>query len=463
MRNTLSLHYNEALASQFDPVFHAQALLRRDEMIQEKAVIGSIHQTYTVTFMNKLTDITFFSRPSVLFLFLVGLGSIVFSGCARSELSSDSSAELSDEECLAFAHSIEEIVRSGDVAAFNKAIDWDAIVQHATRPTKQKAPEQLRDVFRTKTKENLTDNGGHARTIVDLARDDGEFRCLRILTKESTKRAIFRLLIPKKYALDYDEFVLSRQSDGTIRITDIDIYRSGEMLSKTIRRDYLWRVAAADDEMRLGFVRPEDEERLKADSAIAAMPGCVAVGDARSALRIYYHLPPNIQRERQALLSRISAANLVQGDEYEDAARELLTALPADPCLDIILPNYYLSHNWFDEYRAAMDRLDQRTGGDPYLDCRRALSYVAEKKPELARDFARKAIAADDTLALGHFILLELAAGTSDFEEVTRQLLALQNQSLFQLPDLTTIPVLSEYVKSPQYKAYLKQKKREQE
>ena len=276
----------------------------------------------------------------------------------------------SEEECLKYAKSLERAVRSGDVRSLQNAIDWDAIVTSATTPPQ--GPPRFTELFRSQTKQGLMSENFVIGKIIKLAHDGGDFRCLRIRTENGTRLAVFRLLIPSRSALDYYDFVLSEKADGKVIASDLEIYRSGQSLSRDVRGEYLPRAAffsRAKDLRNLSkqdrlFERDMDKRSLMASYAEA--------GDGPHALAIYSELTVEMQNERPVLLGRVAAANLVGGDEYAKAARAIIAALPNDPCLDIVTRDYYLSCGQHGQYREALDRLEQRTGGDSYLDFLRA-------------------------------------------------------------------------------------------
>ncbi len=182
-------------------------------------------------------------------------------------------------------------------------------------------------------------------------------------------------------------------------------------------------------------------------------------GDGRGALEIYARLPAEFQHDKTVLLTRVEAAHLLGGKEYDDALQAVRSAIPGDPCLDFILVDYYSAHHQYEELRAAIDRLDRRIGGDPYQDARRAVSYMQEKRYRLARKYAQKAINAEDTLLLGYCVLLQTALAERDFDEARRLLTVMEEKSLMRFSDLTTVPAYAEFVKSPQYQTWLKRAK----
>ena len=385
-------------------------------------------------------------------------------GCGAEKPTNDRSttrlatpAQLTDDDYLKFAKFLEMAAKSGDVAALNGAIDWDAIIVRATTPSE--GSTEFNATFMLGTFRDLVGEAGIAATIAKLVKDGGEFRCLRVHSFQGAKRLVFRLLVPQKPALDYFEFELARRADGSVCANDYYVFRTGETISEAVRRNYHWIAPTASRMLAGGEPTQQDIDVADQNRMISEMQACSHAGDGARALDIYARLPATVQNEKTVLLTRLEAANLVHGKEYDDAMRAIRSALPADPCLDFVLVDYFSQHQQYDELRAAIDRLDKRIGGDPYQDARRALSYMQEKKYKLARDYAKKAIKVEDTLVLPYCILLQIALEEKNFDEVSELLTTMEDKSIMTFSDLATTPAYAEFVKSPQYQVWARKAK----
>lgn len=87
------------------------------------------------------------------------------------------------------------------------------------------------------------------------------------------------------------------------------------------------------------------------------------------------------------------------------------------------------------------------------------MSYIPERNYKLARKYAQKAIEAEDSLFLPYLVLLQIALVEKNFDEVSRLMTLMEDKSLMEFPDLTTNPPYAEFVKSPQYQAWLRKAK----
>lgn len=395
----------------------------------------------------------------------VGMALLGTVGCAEKTPDDSAAAkapsvsEITDDDCRAFAKDLEEAARSGNIDAFNRAIDWDAILARATTPPE--GSKEFNRLFISVTMRDLAEACGLAARVADSVKNGGEFRCLRIHAKGGSKRAVFRLMVPQKSSLDYFEFEIVRRSDGTVAASDYYTFRTGEMVSQTVCRQYRFIAPSASKAVARISLTPKDLSIAENNRKISDMQISAHAGDGRRALDIYAELPVALQNDKTVLLTRLDAANLLGGRDYEDAMQAIQSALPGDPCLDFVLVDYYLFHNEYEKLRAAIDRIDLQIGGDSYQDARRALSYMQEKNYKLAREYAQKALQAEDSLLLPYCVLLQSALEERQFDEVSRLLTVMTEKSLMTFPDLTTIPVYAEFVKSPEYQKWLKMSKQQ--
>ena len=362
-----------------------------------------------------------------------------------------------DEDYVRFAESMEKNAKSGDIAAVNRLIDWDAILSRATTPLE--GSKAFADQFVLRTKQDVAGEYGIAAKISKLIRGGSDFRCLRVQVQDGEKRLVFRLLNAKRMSLDYFEFVLSRRADGAVVASDYYTFRTGDTMSQATRRRYRSLAPVFTKVIAREKLSPEDLAYLENDRKFHQMQACSSAGDGRRALEIYAQLPDSWRTEKLVLLTRIEAANHLRGQPYDEAMKALESALPADPCLDFVLLDYFFANQQYDKAREAIDRVDARIGGDPYQDARRALCCMQQKKYRQAREYAQKAIKAEDSLLLAYGVLLQVALDEKAFDEVSRLLILIEEKSLMVLPDLSTTPAYAEFVKSPQYQTWRKNAK----
>jgi tetratricopeptide (TPR) repeat protein len=172
------------------------------------------------------------------------------------------------------------------------------------------------------------------------------------------------------------------------------------------------------------------------------------------ALKIYEQFPPELKKDKNILLTRLQAAQAVNDEEYARAIEDLRAAHPDDACIDMISIDYYLLKKDDGQAFTCLDRLDKAVGGDPYVDVMRASIHTDAKQYDLARQDAQRAIDADPDLQDAYWTLMTIALEEHNFGETVTLLDQLEGH--FQIPfgDMTQLPVFSEFVQSPEYRAW---------
>ena len=135
---------------------------------------------------------------------------------------------------------------------------------------------------------------------------------------------------------------------------------------------------------------------------------------------------------------------------------EFRQAHPKDPCLDLLLVDYYVLKKDFVRARESTDRLDKALGGDPYLDVLRDNLNVAAGDPKAARDLANRAINEEPGLVPAYLSLLDVSVQEKNFAESLDLLKMLDHKHKIKFGDLTTVPEYAGFVKSPQYQDWLR-------
>lgn len=365
-----------------------------------------------------------------------------------------------DEECRQFAKSLEQIVQSGDLAAFNNVVDWDAILDKATSgfPGIEKARRQ----FTAGVKQTMGSRTGLGWNVAQQVTNGGSYRFLRIHSKYDQKRVLFRFLLAGQQGVNYHDFVLVRQSDGKIRAVDLYIFLSAEMLSTTIRRGFVPVVAEVSKSV-LAKLTGAENEYIKHIKIVSQMSNAVVSGNSQQALEIYRRLPPVLQKDKNLLLLRLRAAQAT-GDEtlYVVAIDDFRRCHPNDPCIDMLAIDGHILNKRYDEALKCIDRLDKAVGGDTYLDVLRANLRIAQGDHEAARALAQKAIDAEESLVDAYWTLVAIALAEKNFDETTRLLNLIIQKFNVEIGDLSGNPMYAEYIKSPQYKQWMQSRLRGQ-
>lgn len=301
---------------------------------------------------------------------------------------------ISPAEASAFARQIENAFAAKDIQPFVDAFDNPAVVKAAlaglTVPEKD-----LKEIGST-TKMGLS----LANRILGSIQDGGSYRLLRVETGGATPVPVFRLL--SQGSVNYHRWQLARDANRKLRIADIDVFISGELLSQTMRRLLVPALAAAG--------KGQADEYVKQLEDVFAMQRLASGGSHKDAIEVWEKLPAAIRNEKAIMLDRLQYAQKVGGRAWDDAVADYQKRFPDDPVLELVRINALSSQRKYTEALDAVDRLD-KTIGDPYLDLLRAQFHFSLQDFPNAQVHFEKLLKWDNKFerAWGGLLLLSMA------------------------------------------------------
>jgi hypothetical protein len=154
-------------------------------------------------------------------------------------------------------------------------------------------------------------------------------------------------------------------------------------------------------------------------------------------------------------LNRLRAAQAIDDDEYSTVLEEFRQLYPQDPCLDLLLIDYYFMKNDYARVNESTNRLDKSLGGDPYLNVLRSNMSASGGDLKAARGFADRAIKEEPTLASGYLALLNVSILERTHKESLELLKKLDKTFRTKFDDLSKVPEYAEFARSPEYKEWL--------
>jgi hypothetical protein len=332
-----------------------------------------------------------------------------------------------------------------DTAAANALIDWDAIFDAATRDVR--VPEPVRMQFIARGRESAATTGLAAQ-LVRVVRSGGDVSFVRGRTAGDECRAVLRVI--QDTGLNYYDARLVVR-DGTVLARDIDIFRAGEPVSATIRRYFLIFAAAQSSAMSSA---PEgvDGDSFHHASELTSLFAAADAADHTQVLEIVAGLPPSLRQDRAILQVRAIAAAQAGPEEHSAAIDALRAAYPETPGLALACIDLHARRGEQEECLAAIDRLDARIGGDPYLDAVRATAcFVARDYPQATRLIEQAIGAMPDLLQL-YWLRLAIALAERDHDETAAWLDRITARFGVACTDLEQVPDYAEFLKSPEYR-----------
>lgn len=245
-----------------------------------------------------------------------------------------------------------------------------------------------------------------------------------------------------------------RRPGSQVRALDFYSYTSGERISKTVRRIYL-PAAANQSRNILDKLLTGESDLVKASPKITELTGAIRNGKPKEALAIYASLPPGAQKEKAFMLLRLQAAQAANDDTlYLAAMDDLAKTFPNDPCVDLITIDALVMRKEYGKTLAALQRLDKRVGGDPYLKVLQANILAEEGKEDEAAKLVQAAIDAEPTLRGAHYTRLGIANAQQKFGEMVRFLGEYEAAFHEGIEGIETTPDYASFAASAEYKKH---------
>lgn len=179
-------------------------------------------------------------------------------------------------------------------------------------------------------------------------------------------------------------------------------------------------------------------------------------GRKKDALRLLDDLRPETKTVKMVMLMRCQAAQGADEQTYLATLEQFRTLFPNDPCLDLQLIDYYSITKQPDELEKTIDRLDKAVGGDPYWNYIRASQATERGDRAEAERLGRLVIEQEPNFKPAYYFLVGLSLRDGQHEETLEWLKRIHEKLGTTFKDLTTVQEYAGFVKSPQYKEWLK-------
>ena len=148
----------------------------------------------------------------------------------------------------------------------------------------------------------------------------------------------------------------------------------------------------------------------------------------------YDRLGADLKQQRTIMYFRVMAANLVAARNtdregialgvYSKAVADYRRAHPTATNLELLLLDFHFLKRDYKKVVEVVDQLDQRVGGDPYLNLLRGNAHVAIKEMRLAKACLRSVEKACPWVKEAYHSLVEISLEEKDYTETTRVLIA---------------------------------------
>jgi hypothetical protein len=372
-------------------------------------------------------------------LFLAGLGA---SFAAAEEVSPPA-----DPRFVEFADAVEESIRAGDPTVVDRAVDFHAMLRKAVGGSESQRAKQF-----IETQLEMGDAASFGRQIIRSGARN--YRLLRI----RGLRALFRM-IGDNEAVNYHDFHLTLTSEREVRIVDVEIYIAGQSMSEILRQGYEIGIEA-DKLQRLNPRSAEYAAMQKDIQILRRLFNPSPNPDRRLLLDLYQQMSPKGKTNKAMLTYALAAAIELDDPAYQQIFKVIETTYPEDGAWDLIRIGPLADKGRFDESLAAVDRLDQKLEGDPYLDYVRAVCLYRKGDKEKSQQFAHSAIRREPTMFNAHRFLIEWALEEKRFDDVARLLEEMEEKMQRPASELLILAHFDDFRRSPEYASWQSKRSR---
>jgi hypothetical protein len=362
----------------------------------------------------------------------------------------DPSIRVSEAEARQFAERFGDAVNRADTDGVAELFDWDEMGRRATDGI------ELSDAALKGFRQGL--QGANAnqlfRRITEQIEQGGSYDFLRVRIGRGGRRLLFRVTSAEGM-LNYHDIVVYRAGSGELMAADLHVAATGELLSETFRRSLL-HIVAQENPTILQRLTGSQADYVKFLPQVSQLTTHIRENQYQEALADYDQLPASLQREKSILILRIAAAQNVSEAEYQAALKTLVEYHPNDASVGFYMIDAAQQGGDMEGALRAVNRLDKAVGGDPYLNVVRASLFVEKQDHTKARELLAKVEAWNPRLVQTQWVYVSIALAEQEFDEVVRRLRIVTDELGGGVADLTTIPEYAEFVKSPQYEAWMK-------
>ena len=353
--------------------------------------------------------------------------------------------EVKEAAAVAVGQAIVKAFDEEKLEAADAHFDVDAMLDRTLKGVEATEAQKLG--YRSGVKKSLS----LSSLLKQIAQQFECFALLRYRADGGRPRLLFRA--HGEGGVNYLELHVAPAGDS-VRVVDLYFYSNGEAMSETFRRLYINAMAGEP-----GFVDrllKKDNEYLRNLPKVKAIAEQVKAGAFAAALKGIAALPAALQTEKSVLVLRLQASAQVGAAECTAALADFRKAYPDDAALDFLSIDALFLNKRFEEVRKAVDSLDKRLGGDPYLEVFRANSYIEEGKLDLAKARAEAAVEKDKTLDDPYWIRVNISLKEKKYDDTAKWLARIEADLEQEVDDLTKNEDYAGFVKSPEYAAWMK-------
>lgn len=295
------------------------------------------------------------------FIFSLLLSSLLISCKAKED------KPVTADEAKEFAKKLQSSIEKRDADFLDNAMDKKAFMKKAGLGSGSDARS-----FGSGIEQSMK----MGTTITNSISKKATYQLVKQYEKDKVQHIIFRMY--DDGALNYHDIELKKSGDE-VKVMDIFVYTTGELLSETVKGLFDQMKAMMDKNK----TQNSKEEWL---TQLPKMRQLMNEGKSEEALAIYDQLPAEVQKMRAVQIVHVLiCSGLSDYEKYNGSIEEYKKFYPNEPNMQLLLLDGYIINKEYDKALEGVNEIDKMINKDPLLDYYRYLCYNLKQDTANAR------------------------------------------------------------------------------
>ncbi|MBP7865545.1 MAG: hypothetical protein KA419_06310 [Acidobacteria bacterium] len=283
-----------------------------------------------------------------------------------------------------------------------------------------------------------------------MEQNRNRLRMIRVLEVDGEKRVRFRII--GATGIDYLDAMVQETPSGALKVTDSYSFSAGLSLSKTLKSALVIILGGVTGS---GLSKPAAD--LSRDlTTVQDVRQAMLAGDLAEALKLWGDVSAGTKATRLGYSIRMELAGLQGDEELLEAIRSFSVAFPNDPIVESWRYDHAERTEDLDGASAALEALDRKIQGDPYLDSERATVALQRGTLDEARRLAEKVRKLDPDFEDPCLVLLFCDIQEERFAAAATWCDVLKKHFDIDLSEALKDPQFEAFTRSEEYQAWQK-------
>ncbi|MCI0651130.1 MAG: hypothetical protein L0Z55_04535, partial [Planctomycetes bacterium] len=352
------------------------------------------------------------------------------------------------EPLEAIGRALEQALAERDANAFDALIDRSEAVERALRGAFVVNDASRKNL--ASVRESLEKSILRGEELLAILGDDGSASFLRARREGDAGKVLLRLQSPDN-TFRYQEYRIETKREGEPRVTDVRHIMDGYDATEIIRWRLLRKLDSAPSAAAYGALEEpwEDEKRF------AAIEKMCEAGQWRDAWRAANDLPLELRHTQRTLRRSFAIAEHLSREAVEEVFARWRRIWPLDPTPILCRQQYFASNALHVEAASTCSAIAAALADPLYWKMQEGHQFAAAGERAAARNCFRQAIELDARQDDAYWELVAMALADKDHPAVVALLDEMAAKLGMEYEDFTTTPEFADFVKSPEYQAWL--------